>query len=409
MTTDAREAVAILRDPATVRGRCHAILAAGEAGHLQHFTVDVGRLPGVVERVLAVTARRYPSGDIVEHGRRLHFAVGGRDRWLETEAALAGREPLARARALIDLVVTSVLLDAGAGDSWGFVEDGVRFARSEGLAVGSWHMFAGGAFSATSGDPWRADAEALVRLDQSSVARFFQVSATNPLVGLGGRTELLRSLGVALRQAPEFFGRSAPRPGNLVDHLVANATDGAVAAKDVLDVILRGLGSIWPGRIALGGVNLGDVWQHPAAGGEGLTGGLVPFHKLSQWLTYSLCAPLRAAGLRVVGLEALTGLAEYRNGGLFVDAGVIVPRRAEITTLAHRPGDTVIVEWRALTVALLDRVADSMRAALGRSAAELPLAQVLEGGSWAAGREIAAERRPSGAPPITIESDGTVF
>jgi hypothetical protein len=68
-----------------------------------------------------------------------------------------------------------------------------------------------------------------------------------------------------------------------------------------------------------------------------------------------------------------------------------------------------VVEWRALTVALLDRLASCVRDVLGKSAVEFPLARVLEGGSWAAGREIAVERRSGGAPPLTIVSDGTLF
>jgi len=60
-------------------------------------------------------------------------------------------------------------------------------------------------------------------------------------------------------------------------------------------------------------------------------------------------------------------------------------------------------------VALLDRVADKIRRALGLDAATLPLAKVLEGGTWAAGRSIAFERRRDGAPPIKVISDGTVF
>jgi hypothetical protein len=67
------------------------------------------------------------------------------------------------------------------------------------------------------------------------------------------------------------------------------------------------------------------------------------------------------------------------------------------------------VEWRALTVALLDRVADGVRAALGLDAQQLPLARVLEGGTWAAGRRLALARRADGAPPLQIASDGTVF
>jgi hypothetical protein len=51
----------------------------------------------------------------------------------------------------------------------------------------------------------------------------------------------------------------------------------------------------------------------------------------------------------------------------------------------------------------------AVREALGKSAAEFPLAKVLEGGTWAAGRRMAAEKRPGGGPPLAIESDGTVF
>ena len=73
------------------------------------------------------------------------------------------------------------------------------------------------------------------------------------------------------------------------------------------------------------------------------------------------------------------------------------------------PSDPWVVEWRALTVALLDELAPLVREALGASAADLPLARILEGGTWAAGRQIAAERRPGGGPPVVIDSDGTVF
>ena len=58
---------------------------------------------------------------------------------------------------------------------------------------------------------------------------------------------------------------------------------------------------------------------------------------------------------------------------------------------------------------LLDRVADGVRENLHMDARQLPLAKVLEGGTWAAGGRIAGERRPGGPPPLTIASDGTVF
>jgi len=105
----------------------------------------------------------------------------------------------------------------------------------------------------------------------------------------------------------------------------------------------------------------------------------------------------------------LTGLAEYRNGGLFLDCGVIVPRDERLLGRRLSVEEEPVVEWRALTVALLDRLAAALRLRLGLDAETLPLAKVLEGGTWAAGRRIARERRPDGAPPLTIASDGTVF
>ena len=113
--------------------------------------------------------------------------------------------------------------------------------------------------------------------------------------------------------------------------------------------------------------------------------------------------------MTIVGSDGLTGLAEYRNGGLFVDLGVLSPRQPAVYDEAHAPYSEIIVEWRALTVALLDRVANLIRSQLKLSASDLSLAQVLEGGTWRAGREVAAERRSDARPPIRVASDGTVF
>ena len=118
---------------------------------------------------------------------------------------------------------------------------------------------------------------------------------------------------------------------------------------------------------------------------------------------------LQQAGFTVTDIDGLTGLAEYRNGGLFVDTGVLALRDPSEAAQAHDVGSALVVEWRALTVALLDRLALAVRAKLDKNAAALPLAKILEGGSWAAGRALAFARRPDGSPPIKISSDGTVF
>jgi hypothetical protein len=270
----------------------------------------------------------------------------------------------------------------------------------------------------------RADAAALERVDASALRAVFQSSPSNPVVGLEGRAGLLARLGAALR-AEAAHGGGMARPGLLYDRLTAGGTFGTVTATQVLGELLRMLSPIWTSGSRVQGLLAGDVWPHRWAGdavGGGVagtsvhggqndptTGGWVPFHKLSQWLSYSLLEPLQWAGVQVIGLDALTGLPEYRNGGLLLDGGVIVPRRASALARSWKPQDDFIIEWRALTVALLDEVAALVRQKLGKTADELPLACILEGGTWAAGREIAQERRSDGAPPLKIESDGTIF
>jgi hypothetical protein len=403
-TADA--AVAYLFTPEAIRERAGAVLAAGLAGQLAHFTIDLSRLAATSDLVATITRERHPSGTVPLHSRWRHFDVGGHDRVAALERALARLSIDARVRAKLDLAVVSVLLDAGAGPGWRYVEaeTGQQHARSEGLAVASLRMFDAGFFSADPDEPARVDAHALLKISDDRLAAALQVSADNPLAGLSGRASLLRQLGRALQQAPELFGKREPRPGHLLDTL--RGASNEVQAADILRAVLTGLGPIWPGRIALSGVNLGDVWPHPVAGGIGPGAGLVPLHKLSQWLTYSLIEPLGEARLAISGLDRLTALAEYRNGGLLLDTGVLTPRHSAVLGEVHRPGDEAIVEWRALTVALLDRLAPLVRERLG--APDMPLASILEGGTWAAGRRLADERR-GGAAPIRIDSDGTVM
>jgi Protein of unknown function (DUF1688) len=404
------EAAAALRSSATIRERCANLTRAVDAGRSAHFQLARERIDDVVRRVEAVTRQRHPSLAIPYHSRWRHFEAGGVDRKAWLDARLAGRTHAAQARSRIDLTFVSVLLDAGAGADWRYTESasGQTFARSEGLGVASLHAFMEGRFSSDAGDPCRVDAAALKRIDPAALADVFQTGAGNALVGLDGRAALLRRLGACLQEQPLVFGGEG-RPGGLFDALTHHGQNHRVAAPRVLRALLDHCSAIWPSGSELRGEPLGDCWPHPLAGGEGASAGWLPFHKLSQWLAYSLLEPLEWAGIGVSELDGLTGLPEYRNGGLLLDAGVIVPRDAGFAGRRYRVGDEFIVEWRALTVTLLDEVAQRLRERLGRSAQELPLACVLEGGTWAAGRAIAAERRADAAAPLQIESDGTVF
>ncbi len=409
--TDPRAAAAWLRTPAAIRARCRMGYVAAEAGALRHFALDSGRLGEAARYVLETMRERYPALDVPYHSRWRHFAVDGRDRWLELRDRLAETSLDELARIRIDLAVTSVLLDAGAGAQWRYREpgSGALHARSEGLALASLYAFQDGLFSTDPAQRYRADADALEQITTEALGRSFQADAGNPLVGLEGRAALLRRLGGALRNRPDLFGAERPRIGALFDFLKAASGEDGLPSASILDTLLQALGPIWPGRLAIDGAVLGDVWPHPAAASNDLTDRLVPFHKLSQWLAYSLVEPLEAAGVTVTGLDDLTGLAEYRNGGLFLDLGVLRPKHDDVLGRRHAADSELVVEWRALTVVLLDRVAEQIRADLDLSAAGLPLARVLEGGTWSAGRRIAREKRSDGRPPIAVESDGTLF
>jgi hypothetical protein len=403
-------AVRWLRTPEAVRERAAVVLAAAEADLTQHFEVDPSRLDAAAAIVVRMIRADYPDLEIPFHSRWRHFEVGQRDRWRALGRRLDHADADEVARVRFDLVIASVLLDAGAGAAWRWREpsSGEVFGRSEGLALASLELFERGLLSHHRSRPFRADGTALCALEPTALAEAFQVSADNPLLGLEGRTLLLNRLGAAIELDPERFGAPA-RLGNLYDHLKGQAEDARLPARTILVTLLESLASIWPGRLDLGGHNLGDVWRHPAARTDDPTSGLVPFHKLSQWLAYSLIEPLQDAGIEVIRPDGLTALAEYRNGGLLIDSGVLVPKHAAVLRDAHAADGVVVVEWRALTIALIDRLADRVRDKLGLSSAQLPLAKVLQGGTWSAGRALARQLREDGGPPLRVLSDGTLF
>ncbi len=390
----------------TTRHRARALLAHARSGASAHFVVHDSALPACAELVAKVTRERYPSLAIPYHSRWRHFEAGAVDRraWLGAFAGDAGT--------LIDLVMVSVLLDAGAGAQWHYKEGrtGQTLARSEGLGVASFHAFTSGLFSSDPMQPLRCDALALQRISAAQLGQAFQVSDSNPLVGLEGRAHLLRRLGKAMADQPQVFGIPA-RPGGIYGHALSTVNTDAgstVTAHQILDILLSTLSRIWPSGSQLGDTAVGDCWPHSALGTADQPAGWIPFHKLSQWLTYSLLEPFEWAGVPVSSLAELTGLPEYRNGGLLLDAGVLAFKHADAATQRWRAADELIVEWRALTVALLDELAPMVRSLLGKTEAQMPLACVLEGGTWAAGRVLAGQLR-SGKPPLNIESDGTIF
>ncbi|KAL2269664.1 hypothetical protein VTJ83DRAFT_1848 [Remersonia thermophila] len=453
-----------LRSLGAVRERCKIVTEKAFRNELNHFDVDMTKFKDVVSFVANIIKRDYdaPFTSIPPHGRYQHFGVGGRDRIAHLLATFPEEvDNTEKCKRLIDLFLVSVLLDAGAGIAWSYKspENGRIYRRSEGIAVATLDMFKAGLFSGNPNNKYQVDKEGLRQLSVEKLAHGLQSRPGNEMAGLEGRSQLLIRLATALENK-EFFGEDG-RPGNMLDHILSHPTTQAssviiVPLPVLWNVLMNGLAPIWPpSRTAINGVSLGDAWpcssmpqpaQSPSSptfspfpNTTGQSNGvapwesILPFHKLTQWLTYSLLQPMQSImKIQFAGQELLTGLPEYRNGGLFVDMGVLTLKPADMERgLQHyaeycqrtgtkgvevapmfEPSDDVIVEWRGVTVGFLDKLTEEVNKALKNELAghELSLAQVLEAGSWKGGREIAEVSRPNTKEaPILIDSDGTVF
>ncbi|OTA00217.1 hypothetical protein A9Z42_0057990 [Trichoderma parareesei] len=405
-----------LKSLRAVRERSRIVLEAARNGGLSNFELDESRMKETAEFVAGVISRDFGPdryAEIPPHGRWEHFSIGGIPRlenlvqkWQDSEVP-----DVEITRRLIDLFFVSVLLDAGAGDTWAFREPGgdQAYGRSEGIAVASLYMFNDGAFSAsTDGNKATVD-----------------VGPQNPIVGAASRIELLNSFGKSLLSLPEIFGATG-RPGLLVDHLLAISKDNDLDYEALWDILQRILLPAWPSnRPRINGQPIGDAWplrvlQERSGDSENPTTGIHPFHKLTQWLGYSLTVPfMKILKRKWINIDKGTGLPEYRNGGLFVDMGVLklkpevlaqgLEASGQALPLFPSTGD-VIVEWRAMTVALLDELHKHINDILAPQGVSLSLPQLLEAGSWKSGRELAAKHRPeTRSSPILIEGDGTLF
>lgn len=403
--------IAYFRSPSAIRERCNFIFDLALSDQLQHFKLNLDKLEFVADYVLNNIKQNYPDFNVPFHSRWRHFEVGNIPRTQQLQQQLTTLSDIEQSQALLDLAIISVLLDAGAGEKWQYQESntGLTWKRSEGLAVASYDLFCNGGFSSNPNQPFQADAKGLIQLTESQLSEGFQVNENNPLVGIKGRVELLQKLGETLYHYPHLFGTENPRPGHLVNYFITQTEQQKLSAVKILEAILEGLGEIWPGRLTLNNVNLGDVWYYSGLEAFDSNYPYVPFHKLSQWLTYSLLEPLQGLGLEITDLDQLTGLAEYRNGGLCLDLGLLELKDPQLAEQTHKPDSPVIIEWRSLTLILLDKIAEIIREKLHSSPTDFPLVKVLQGGTWNAGREIAKQKRSDGSPPLKLDSDGTVF
>lgn len=401
------EITGFILSPKGIRARAQQIYQLAQQGKT-HFEIHEHKLTEVSDFVLQVIAENYPDNNVPYHSRWRHYEVGNQSQLKQLRAIEQSLSLIERAKLGLDLILPSVLVDAGAGPDWQYSSsNSVTVGRSEGLGLASLDMFLAGGLSHNK-ESHRKNVETtaagLKAVSVESFSEYFKVSKTNPLLGVEGRVQLLRSLGDAILAQPNIFPNQ--RPGDLVDYVLTHYQYTPTASQ-ILTMIITFLGDIWPGRLILDETNLGDTWFYPPLG-EGAQA-YVPFHKLSQWISYSVTETLANNGFTVTGVEELTGLAEYRNGGLMLDSGLISLRNPADAATLWAPGSEIIIEWRALTVCLLDKIGEKIVQSLHTTAAQFPLAKVLEGGTWAAGRKLAQQKRNNLTPPLNIQSDATVF
>lgn len=381
-----------------------------------NFIIQWDRLDPLANFVGTIIKKNYPSLEIPLHSRWRHFYPNhiNRSQILFDESLFKNKTE--QIKSLMDLAIISVLLDAGAGSEWKYKDpEGEAFFRSEGLAIASLTMFLEGFFSKDYKKPWQVNAEKLSRLTLEETTLSFQVSQQNPIIGMTDRHLLLSQLAKVLSSQSQYFMTS--RPGDLYDYIITNF-GRTICAADLFHVILKAFSNIWPTHYLAvienedtsKSINLGDIWPYsPWVLSQEDFYGLIPFHKLSLWMMFSLIEPLQLGGIKVVNLSEIPGLAEYRNGGLFIDSGVLIFKDPELKKLSFAVSDEVIVEWRALTLALLNQLAITMRYNLQLTVQQLPIVKLLQGGTWEAGRQLAYEVRKDGSSPIKVEMDASVF
>ncbi|KAL8628028.1 hypothetical protein Q9189_006279 [Teloschistes chrysophthalmus] len=163
-----------------------------------------------------------------------------------------------------------------------------------------------------------------------------------------------------------------------------------------------GLTRLSPGQLAIG-LQVTDA--NPIAGLEGRVGLLA---RLAEALEGSEYFGSSSRPGNLLGVELLTGLPEYRNGGLLIDTGLVTLKAADtkrgIDAYKHNAmvkgqpcmevvptfgaEDDVVVEWRALTIGFLDDLLVEVNRMLKlEGSKKLSLAQMLEAGSWKVSRQ----------------------
>jgi len=364
-----------------IRERAWMLLAAAERGASDHFVPSPEAI-GTVALAMAETIRAEPAADATAGPGSDQPALANLWQLLRTQApealgtlgdALAGGDPLARAKSGADLAVLHrVLGPGGLGDE---LADLV-------------YSFAAGAWTANSRDSAVLDAPGIRRALAGDGSIALPASVAE-LLADADRRQRLEQLARGLERQPDRFGVDG-RFGELLTQLVTArplagepappvgpAGSSGLRAQTVVDGLAPLIDPIVASTVRIGGRQMGDVWRHPLAWAEDRSRELVPFHALLLALTLDLVEPLQEAGQPLVDLDQLPVPATRALASDVLRLGLVRTRHAAIARLRHPPGSDIVVELRALSVALADRLVDRLRAELNRTVHDLPVARLI--------------------------------
>lgn len=372
-------------DPREIRRRSQDLLTLAADGKLGHVQVDLSHLGDALLVLLETTKETYPDFHIPPYGVWRDFEVGGIDRWaaLADARSFEGAEHMLTAAA--DLAILAAYMKTMHPAGWAFEDPmtGTRVSGKHASALAAFHMFAAGSFSSEMTDPYRVDAETLIRMEKDELASGLQWDLQDDTDLLEAMQKHLKRLGEALALRSDLFSEGYfTRPGLLMVR-AAREAEGAVSARNLLDRLLEALAPVWPGGAESGEITLGDSFAHSALNGAE-NASIYPFHMAAQEMVYSLVEPYAWAGLEVADLELLTAPADDMHAALFVFSGVLKIKDGPESPTEDSVRDRM-VEIRGVTTALTDRLADLLRTELEVPEDQLPLTCILEGGTSRAG------------------------
>jgi hypothetical protein len=406
---NASNSILTLFQPEEIRRKAHDVLERAVDGELFHVDVDLSKMDGVLLRVLEVTKENYPDFQIPPHGVWRDFEAGDFDRWGALASARGFESAEEMLVAAADLAVVAAYMKTRHPENWVFKDrmTATQTAGPQASALAAFHMFASGSFSSDMSDPYRVDAETLIQMDMGELADALQWDLQHDAGMLEDMQRHLKRLGEALALRPDLFSEGdVTRPGLLATRL-AKQSSTAVDAGIALDRFLEALAPVWEGGAVSGEISLGDCFAHSQFSEADLEP-FVPFHLAAQEIVFSLVEPFAWAGWAVSGLDNLSAPADLAHVSLYSQGGVLNARQRD-EKLTESEAQDYMIELRAISIALTDRLADMLCAKLQVNADQLPLSCILEGGTSRAGAQVLQQNEKEAKKLGQLLNPGSVF